>query len=59
MNAIIAFDERIIKHNREKLLRLTFNEPETISRVAIDMDNGNILAFGSLRLHNADKVMGK
>lgn len=55
MNAIAAFDERIVKHNREKLLRLTFLEPETVSRVAIDLDNGNVLAYGSLRLHNTDK----
>lgn len=55
ISAIVAFDEKIVKHNREKLLRLTFNEPETISRVAIDLDNGNILAYGSLRLHNAGK----
>lgn len=55
MSAIAAFDERIVKHNREQLLRLTFSEPETISRVAIDLDNGNVLAYGSLRLHNTDK----
>lgn len=55
MGAIAAFDERIVKHNREQLLRLTFSEPETCSRVAIDLDNGNVLAYGSLRLHNTDK----
>lgn len=57
MNKIIAFDEKIVNHNRDKLLRLTFNEPETISRVAIDLDNGNILGYGCLRKSNANKAL--
>ena len=57
MEAIVEFDEKIVKHNREKLLRLTFREPDTCSRVAIDLDNGSVLAYGCLRLHNVDKVM--
>lgn len=54
---IIAYDETVVNFKREKLLRATFTEADTLALAAIDKDNGNIVGYGCLRANNINRAM--
>lgn len=54
---VINYDQRVVNYDRSNLLKLTFNELDALSMVAIDKDNNSIVGFGCIRTNNINRAM--
>jgi hypothetical protein len=57
MSALITYDESVVGHGREQLLRLCLFEPESFAVAAICDKTSQVLGYGHVRLDNAEKLM--
>lgn len=54
---IAKYDGRVVNLNRERLLKLSFAEPDTLTLAAIDTASQSIVGYASLKPSNVGKSM--
>ena len=52
MDQVIAFDASVVGVDRASLIRASLREPQTISFVAVDQRNRQVLGYGTMRTTN-------
>ena len=57
LDAVIEYDEQLIRLNRRRLIELGIREDKTLSLVASEVESGKVVGYGCLKWSNVNKAM--